>query len=639
MIRLFSRFRPVRMATLKRTGSLNRVLFANRVRGCASNLSGNKLANPEKSTDLFDNEFMRSAALDEKSVRQPAREPTTSDIDAAKSSSLKGLYDCESMLTMLNWIEENMFRIKSDELPEVYSAISQVIYDLRRKNLVQRSLEGSLQMLRTSNTFRLLLTHTEKLLQDFDNQQLLTLFETFQLTGLDSRKPIVCHVISLLSKRLNQLHLAGQVDLNLIVSCLKFCQFYQQSKSSEQLFTFHEQLLAIATQLILDSKFNLNDVHHLEQLFLIFLMPSCAPDFQVVGHLSKLILTSGMEIDFKESVLILKQIIRAYSQTESKLINLPRHHELRKLLDKSELYPRVLSKLIDYCNATIFRALNSESLATSEAVSNLYLMKVHAGVNSVSKEFENFHDARLLDPLARYLLQSFDTHDRLKYIAFNLVQNYARTGYYHEPLLKFTYDYYCSATDRFRSNQSPRHIYNLFSKVRLPFVNHQRLATEYLFNFSDEFYRMISSDSINAIWILSALVLNDVFDARLFAYLNTMVKNRSTTIFSTGIYKQVALARNYLMIFHELTTLKLETADILNNLMAQCNIINRPLIAPSRLSRLENKIQPNAYLSNGVYVDSFAIFDRNSEDLVPLAQYMDLFCQIDCIPLKKSQQM
>lgn len=629
MIRLLSRIQTVQLArTLRRARPLQ-CAVANHVRAC--HLSGNNLVDLAKSTDLHENDSMQLAGLEDESVRPPPERNTGQPVDR-----LKELYECESMPAMLKWIETNIFRIKIDELSEVYAAINQLIFNLKRKNRVYKSLDGSLHMLRESQTFKLLLTHTDRFLTEFDEQQLASLFETFQWQGLNPRRPIVGKVIRLLSDRLNRLHLTDQTDLNEIVKCLKICHHYKQSSQSADLQAFYEQLIEIATQKIMHSEFDLNDVQHFDELFLIFLAPAHAPDYQVVTYLSNLILSREIVLDYRVSVLILKQLLLAYSSIYN---DSPKDPEIRKRLERGELYPRVLAKLINHCNETICKTINMNSLNKSEEQNwNFHLTRVHAGTIPITKEFENFYDSRLLDPLVQYVLQWFDTHDRVKYLAINLALNYSHAGYYNEALLKFCYEYYWSANDRFRSNQNPRQIYQLFSKVRLPFVNHRRFSTELLFNFSDEFYRMIASNPFNPIMILSSLILNDVFDERLFVYLNASIRSRKCPIFAVDIYKQLALARNYLMLFGDWTTLKLETADLLNDVMAQSNIISKPPVAPGKLQKLET-IRPNAYLSNGIYVDSFAIFDRTSKDLISLEPYTDLFYQIDCIPPKKDQQV
>lgn len=636
MFRIFTKFQNnVRIAI-----TLNQ-LAANRARVCATNLPGSKLAALDQSNDLSDGEPMRRAALhDEESVQRVKHLPA--DLEPRTSSSLADLFKCcESIASLLSWLDENMFKIKGDQLPEVYAAIGQLVRDLRRTRLIDGSLAGSIQVIHSSSTFRLFLDHTNRFLDDFDTVDLVALFGTFQQIQLNPTTRIVRNVIHLLNSRLQELP-ANQIDMKLVSKCLMSCYHYRcrplnQSKENEHLREFNEMLLAIAKSKIQNGELYDDDQNVLD-LLRIFLMPHFDPTFEVASQIATLFLSSKMELDFKMSVRLLNKITQSYNFTAADMSNLPRSNELRRRFDKGELYPAVLSKLVDHCNATICKALNSKSSLPAEDFVYL-LIKIHGQTSSISSQFKNFYDPNLLEPLSRHLMQFFDTNDRYKYLAFQVAENYSSAGVYNEKFLRFVYDLYCNATDRFRSNLNSITTYNLFSRLRLPFVNHQRVTTELLFNFSNQFYRLTRNKSLNSAKILCRLILNEVYDERLYAHLNSMIKGGSLTDISTFHYKQTALARNHLLTFGELTPLKLESSDILNSLMSTCPVINRQIIAPNRLSKVQHKIRPSAYLSNGIYLDCFAIYDSQTEDLVPLSQYMDLFYRIESIPLKKGQQM
>ena len=632
MIKLFSRFQIVRIAP-----ALSRVGIS--ARGCAINSPDSKLAASDQFADLSDQ--IRLTTLSEEYAQSVKY--STAGNEAKKSSNFDDLFKfCESMPKMLDWVERNLFKIKSNELPEVYVAIDALISDLNRRKMIDGSLEGSLQILRASSTFELLLNHTNRFLNDFDSGDLVCFFRTFQLVRLDPRKQIVRNVMQLLNDRLLKNASPNLNDFKLISSLLRTCHYYlisTTSKQNGQLLEFNKKLLTIAKLTVLDPKFD-DPADESLNLFQSFLMPQNDPTFEVVSHLSTLFLASKIELDFRKSVYLLSKFILGYAQAEIELSKALANKEQRRRLERGELYPNVLSKLIDHCNAIIYPALSSKSNQVGDELAYTYhLIKLHATVNQISKQFKNFYDPRLLEPLSLHLLQYFDQNERYKYLAFNLVQNYARIYVYDERMLNFIYNFFCNTNDRFRSRQNPLIIYSMFSKIRLPFVNHHRLATEFLFNFSNHFYRLISSHPMNALTILTKLILTDVYDQRLYTYLNEMIKNRSLVVHSVPLYQEISLARNYLLTFGELTTLKLETSDLLNHLMSRSPIIDKTLIAPGRLSKVDNKIRPNAYLSNGIYLKFFAIYDRTCNDLVPLNQHMNLFYQVDSIPLRKGQQL
>ena len=65
---------------------------------------------------------------------------------------------------------------------------------------------------------------------------------------------------------------------------------------------------------------------------------------------------------------------------------------------------------------------------------------------------------------------------------------------------------------------------------------------------------------------------------------------------------------------------------------------HRPNVSVKYIS-IDNRLQHPGYLSNGVFVNAFAIYDKSIGDLIPLEPFRRQFDEINYIPLTDSQEL
>lgn len=553
------------------------------------------------------------------------------------------LVKCETLISLLQFIETNLFKLTDDQIILAYSKLNGLILHLNRTKGLNKYLDQSNRIIKASSSFKLLLNRSNESFNKFDTYGLLTILKTFQLIYLNPTNENVNQLVKLLRTRFNKIKLTQKNISNDEAYCLKIILYYLfKTNASDQLLKLQNELLKTIRNKLLNDQFDRTDIYMLSQLFFIFLNPEYDPNQEITIQLTKILLSPEIQLDLKQSVDLLHKLKKNYWFIKMRFKKGDyQNEELKFRYSKGLLYPKIIGKLIDKCNSVILKTLNSEP--TNENFM-FYLIKLDK-LDNLSKEFNNFFDQNLLNSqLVPYCLQNFEQSKRFKYLVYNLVLNYSKLNIYDERLLKFIYDLYSTNSD-LRKNTNICEVYYLFTKLRLPFVDQQNLAVNILFNFSDQFYSTMDQFRFNRLKVLTRLILNDVYDKKLYLYFDETFNFLDFKIYERmdfDLYAQTSLARVYLSMFSEMdSSLKQRIIAKLDRVINECPVVYKMSnnITNIRLSNIDNKLQANAYLSNGIYVDIYAIYDKSKKDLISLDQFKNYCFKIDQIPLTENEEL
>ena len=121
------------------------------------------------------------------------------------------------------------------------------------------------------------------------------------------------------------------------------------------------------------------------------------------------------------------------------------YNEFKLRYEKRILFPRILSDLIDKCNATICDEFAKQSIGEEDF--EIYL-KLHKSIDSINREFPNFYDERTFKLLMPFLIDKTENKMEIldDFFIFNLVKNYSNFGIYDERMLKLVYNLLCTSS-------------------------------------------------------------------------------------------------------------------------------------------------------------------------------------------------
>lgn len=536
------------------------------------------------------------------------------------------LKQCESLEKLLNLIELNLFEFKSNELRIVFNQLRQIIFLLNYRKI--SSLKESVQKLLESPIFNSLLRHANDLIDELDQRCLIELFDLIFTIRLDPNNEIMKNTLNRLINHLDHFQLD---DFTLCLRTIDLNMNYM--KSNYQIIEFKQNLLMSAKNRILEHQFNFKEVDTMINFLFRFLDPNNDPKFQVTNHLIRLLLSSEVKIEFKQSVRLLNKIQISHSLFTQK------YRRTNSRTDQTNICPRNLEQLIEKCNLTILDKFNSEPTKRDNFI--FYLSKIHAKTVSLQYQFKNIHDEQLFEPLTEFVLKNHQIMD-INLIGC-LIRNYSKIYRYDERLLKLIYKLLFSERLRNDKQFNLDNIYYLLSQYRLPFVDHQELLSKILFNFSNEFRSM--RKITNKIYLLIELVLNDINDKKMLDFLCEGSSNNTgqRTIGTLEIYdyKRIALAKVYLSLFSQLKDIdfKLKIKKRIDQYHNQFLEMNRRPNISHKYIKIDSRLSINGYLSNGIYLDSFAIYDKQKNDLICLKQFRNYFDKIDQIKIEDGQEL
>lgn len=563
----------------------------------------------------------------------------TSLPNSTTNDLIESFYKCSDLVSFLNLVQKLQGKIKGNQLAVVFNRLNDLFFEPEFD--FSRAIELR-KTLKDSTVFKSLFKQTSQTVKQLDTRCLIVLLNTFCLIE-DSKNPLFNQIIEQLCNRSNDLQLTE------IEECLKHMHYLLREQSSfmnSRLIEFNRFLLRALKNKILKNEINLKDIKTTVNYFFIFLRPENDLNFVVIKHLTEQLLSPNIELTFKHSVLLLREIKLNHFLLKERL-NKPKNRLLKDQYKEIELrykyktlFPRILNDLIDKCNTTIYETL---CLEPKDENFEFFFYKLHNFTDDINHEFPNFYSPKLIYFLTSYLIQNIEKNARLKEIMFDLLQNYAKFNVYNENLLKLAYDQYVK-DENLRSKVNATHFYFILSRYRFPFVDYQHLS-KLLFNYSTKFNESIAKKT-NPLRILCELILCDIKNENLFHYLNDTIDNLDKRFYnnfkSVNQFKQIALAKVYLLTYGELDrnlTSKIE--QTLDQSIYYIDLLKKKPMISKRFFKINNKLQRNAYLSNGLYIENLAIYDKSINDLVPFdSERLDCFWQnIDHMQLSKSQQL
>ena len=587
----------------------------------------------ERSMDSFWTEFDNFRELKRDTLKKTNRLAHQDDL-------IKSLYYCKSVEHLLTLVRpylvndssidsdapkslpRNENRIEPDHLEMVYNQFRLLYHEPKFGS--KQSLDKFCQTLKESSEFECLQHQTVHLIEELSTACLIDALYAFtRILNQDPQSKFVRGVIKQLDARLNVLTLDETAD------CLEILNRYQINSFERNPTELNQDLPQFTRSLAEAAKRRLMSNHSGElqtilRYFFIFLNPHNDPTYKMVINLAKRLCSPDVKFDFKQSVMLLRIIkINHLFMEES------------KACVQDKLFIELMNKLISKCNSSIFDTLNSERKPKDF---DFYLMKIHDFINPINYDFSNFYDKRLIRLLGDFLIEHLDDAENYKHLLYNLVYNYSKFFTFDERLLKLLYEL-CCENERLVPKIAVSNFYYLFSRYRLPFVDHERLATKLLLNASD--YETMDYYKRNPLKVLCQLILNDVADQRLLIYFDAAADKLDDAFYariSFNQYKEIALARVHLKASKTHETLKRQIEQKLDRAVKNIIQMNRRPRISDAFIRINNKLQSNAYLSNGVFIYPVGIYDRNIQNLIALP-HLSFFQEIDRLPLTDNQEM
>lgn len=558
-------------------------------------------------------------------ARKPSKQTDQTPNQSLSNKKLRGhlnqtlgvVKNEESLKRALSSLWPVLKPLKLDQLRVAFEVLSELPAALKRRGIMSR--KATRWVLQRAQLLELLLNRGHSHISELDPASLTALFRLLVKMGR-TEDDLVRNTIEQLDARLDALSLK---QLSEVWACT---DYFMKHSASRKIVTFRKRLLERLRARTLDpNELNGKNLDLLVQLFDHFLVNREADEnFEVVKHLLEMLLWPETRLNFDHSVSLLCSVRKAYREP-----------------DESTSSPGALAPLIDRCNSAVLEQL--ESRPSSKAHHYLFLEEVYRTPSWFPKYFPNFCDPELLDRMAAYFAGDRDAKAgnlRPEHAAMirNLLFCYSKVGLYNEQLIELFYRLVCNG--RFLADQFTPAEYHLLANYRWPFVDHQRLLKA--LKSSKKFLDVRTSASTYS-GMLCQLLLHETTDQELLRHLNE--NSRPYQVKDSQLYldnyKQTTLAREVLEMFCDLDDNDLKL-DLKRTLDKRLRELSQSLSLPNVRSKfvpIDKRLQEGGYLSNGVYVDVFAIFDHTIRGLVPLNQFKKHFKEIDLIPLTKQQEL
>ena len=307
-----------------------------------------------------------------------------------------------------------------------------------------------------------------------------------------------------------------------------------------------------------------------------------------------------------------------------------------------------LIALIDRCDEEIYKGLSE---CPSDERVNLFLIRslfAFKRVRRVLYPASKGNAEKIIQLVTSELERKFEpeTHGRI------LASIMSPDGFFSasdNSLVRLFYEHYC-ANETLRSRVRS---YTMLTNNRYDFVDPQLLASK-LVGFVRPSFRNESSDehNLDCLEALTRLVLQDVNNEELIDQLGARalqlnvdsyrsLTNSKYRSLSNGQFRHIALANAYLLMpFCKLSdSPRAKVQRILADSLKAIKLAGRQPTIRFRHNSVNSRIQENGYLSNGIFLQHFAILDRSSADLVPLDGYAPYFDKVESLPLTDQQQL
>lgn len=561
----------------------------------------------------------------------------------------------ESVESFLETIDSKIPELSRDEL----EAAHKKIFDLFHKSTgpTGPKRHHRARGLVESPVYEQLLAETVKRMRQFSVSNLVIVFQSVASFEYDKKQdPVIKETMRVLKSKLKELDLEQLfVCLNAANYNMRDLKLLRGSKSGlVNMFKFSQDVLKETKRRILNRP--LSDAEQIEQIlkhFHVFLR-LLQFDEEIIVHLAEFLCQSPVQLNYQKSVVLLGKIQKSYvmyvQMREKAAISdlmqnkefVATRNERRAKWSAFEFLPRQVIGLIDECNRIICKSFRSHS---SDRDLFFYLTLMHNVINPCNFELPNIYDQKILnDFLAPSLLQRLDAgrnDQKTNLLLLNLAYNYFMYQRCNERLLQLIYDLISRQPADWSRLPGIVHLFFVFTKFRLPFVNANRLA-ECILNPSDKGFQNEIGVKVVSLSLLTSLVLNDVNNEKLYDYLDKKIEKLSSQRFyesvRKGLFAKLTLARVYLSLSDGLRdSVKHRIEERLDEIIKNVKAVTNRQTLDSTFLQLNNTLQANGYLSNGLLLDAFVIYDKSTQKLVPLDGHD--FNRVDEIPLTSDQEL
>ena len=543
--------------------------------------------------------------------------PTDQELVDHLNSVLRNLRGKTDVHQLLDSIQPVLPQLDGHQIAIVYRALIEQDRILRGKSADPKRMH---EVLRESFGFAALLSETNRKIGEIDPKGLTIVFKCMRRVKQNPESEIIMNVTKQIIKRLDEF------SLELVSETLFAASLYLHDSDdflgSMQLLRFRASLLENSRKRVLNNELKPNNFEQLSRLFQNFLM-NCQNEHAIdmLDRLTRTLL-ADFKLDFSRSVQLLGRITSFLCR------------EIKG--NEGVQFPAALAELIEKCNSAIYDTLSADPEATNNHYA--YLNEVHYHRSRLYGVFSNFFDPRLLDLLGPLLAkEEASRKGKRKKLVLNLFCNFANVKTFNEELVELT----CQMISNGLIDQLSVTEYLMLSKHRFPSVNHQQLLNA--FKSSSKFLRSLK-DRHRCQTLLYELILAEVNDPDMLGYLiqNTRPDQliRESRKSQLENYDRTALARSVLSMYGQPNdkVLKMRLNRKLDERFRQLSF-DRPPVS-WKYNKIDNRLQGNCcFLSNGVTIQAFGIYDRTIGDLISLKKFRSKFERIDSIPLTASQEL
>ena len=378
----------------------------------------------------------------------------------------------------------------------------------------------------------------------------------------------------------------------------------------------------------------------------------------MINYLNKQLLSLDDQFEFRLSVQFLRKIKQTHFDFKENFRRADRilideiqnkkmkglFEEIKLKYDQQRLFASSLNDLISKCNSTINDHFIKKQ--PNENYLNEYLINVHDRLDYLNLEFPNYYDRRLLVFLAPYLIERINSGEYPLFYLHNVINHFAKFNIYDERLLKLMNNKLCTDQDRLNKGNI-LHFYFMLSNYRLPFVDHQNL-TKQLFDLFIEFKDSYEFKQMS-VRLLAEFILNDVNDEDLFNYLIKTIQNLDKKFHAyyrpRKRFNRVVLSKIYLTTFSNVDSeMKIRINNLIDQLISKIYPEKNRKTISIEYFKINDKIQKDAFLSNDLCLNTIAVYNKSSGDLVSL-KYKEkypnsfLFDKIDQTSLGEDEEL
>ena len=522
----------------------------------------------------------------------------------------------KNLTSLLRSLKPHLYQLTPEHVHAIYDRIN----FLYIRSLIDSNVNNELapikkfeNLIATSTVFKELTRRTMQLGDRLSGRCLVGVLQTWNFLNFDPNRKEVKVILDSIRNKMDELQL-----MEILLFIDTFSRYSTKAIFPSGLYSsLYKSSLNVAKHMIMNDKFDRNDIDLLRMCFKVFLR---IMDFNSINHLTQLLLLPENRLDFSESLRFLKTLRLAKRDCPNEFA----------ILEKVSL-----NKLIERCNEAIYKHLKSNF---DEFNVWDYVLGLHSFREKHTDDLDSVYDVRILKLIAPTLIGCPKNKHSLVY----LVENYARYYKYDERIVNYIYNQFCfKPIFRRRLGIST---YFILVELRFPFVDQQHLNKLFFEHCHDQVSKLTLDYSIAGLNLLSKSILNGMKDgASLLHLLNQCAMRLNTKDceqLSDDLYKVLNLSRVFFSTSVEIekdlkSKIDDKFADILSKIL---KVYKKPTIKNEYLN-VDGRLQENAYHSSGLYLNGLAIYDKSKCDLVSLVEFKDYFHKVDCIPLNENQEL